>query len=61
MSLIVRDKQGRVKEDLFALGLGDAMFDKVLLIIAFVPLKLSTAKEDFVGIIHCSCILPSYT
>jgi hypothetical protein len=61
VSLIVRDKQRRVKEDLFALGLGDAMFDKVLLIIAFVPLKPGAAKEDFVGIIHLICILPSYT
>jgi hypothetical protein len=37
------------------------MFDKVFLIIALVPLKLGTAQEDFVGISHCPCILPSYT
>ena len=37
------------------------MFDKVLLIIAFVPLKSRAAKEDFVGIIHSVCILLLYT
>ena len=61
MSLIVRDKQRRVKEYLFALRLGDAMFNKVLLIIAFVPLKTRAAEEDIAGIIHLQCILPSYT
>ena len=52
VSLVIRDNQRRVKEDLFALGLGDAMFDKVFLIISFIPLKPGAAKEDFVGIVH---------
>jgi len=49
---IVRDKQRRIKEDLFAFRLGDAMFEIVLLIIALIPLKLGAAEENFVGIIH---------
>lgn len=53
VSLVIHDKQGRVKKDFFAFGLGNTMFEKVLLIIALVPLKLGTAEEDFVRIRHC--------
>jgi hypothetical protein len=53
MSVIVRNKQRRVEEDFLALGLRNAMLDKILLVIALIPLKFGAAKEDFVGIIHC--------
>ena len=52
VSFIIRDEQRRVKKDLFAFSLGDAMFEIVFLIITLIPLKFGTTEEDFVGIIH---------
>ena len=50
--VIIRDEQRRVKENLLALGLGNAMLAVILLFIALIPLKLRAAKEDFFGIAH---------
>ena len=56
MSAVIRDEQGAIEKDLFAFGLGNAMFDEILLDIAWIPLKFRAAKENFLRIIHLLCI-----